>query len=198
MMHQTIENKCYFLTSVKSINSLPKESLNEIGFWGRSNVGKSSLLNCLTKSRIAKTSKTPGRTTSINFFEIEKKIRLIDFPGYGFAKRSKVEIYEWNKLIIDYLSIRRSLFSIFLLIDSRHGLKKIDISAIELLEKLNKNFFVVLTKIDKVSKDDLENCYESVCININESIFANKKVFLTSSKKNKGIKELRKNILDVI
>ena len=198
MIQQTIENKCTFLTSVTSIKNLPKESLNEICFWGRSNVGKSSLLNCLTKSKIARTSKTPGRTTSLNFFEIEKKVRLIDFPGYGFAKRSKIKIYEWNKLIIDYLSIRKSLFAVFLLIDSRHGLMKNDVSAIELLEKLNKNFSIVLTKIDKISKKNLDNCYDSICININSKIFANKKVFLTSSKKNEGIRELRKTILEAI
>ena len=197
MIQNTIENECFFLSSVTNIRSLPNENLNEIGFWGRSNVGKSSLLNSIIQNSIARTSKTPGRTTSLNFFEVPKKIRFVDFPGYGYAKRSKIEIYEWNKLILDYLGIRKNLVSIFLLIDSRHCLKKNDILALELLKSFRRNFFIVLTKIDKVKKNDLDSCYNNIYNIIKNNKFANQKIFFTSSKKNEGIKELKKVILAI-
>lgn len=197
MIQNTIENECFFLSSVTSIKALPNENLNEIGFWGRSNVGKSSLLNSIVTNPIARTSKNPGRTTSLNFFEVPKRVRFVDFPGYGYAKKSKIEVYEWNKLILDYLKIRKNLFAIFLLIDSRHCLKKNDILALELLELFKKNFFIVLTKIDKVKKNDLDSCCKNIYHVIKNNKFAKKSVFFTSSKKNEGIKELRKVILAI-
>ena len=143
-----------FLKSVFKLIDCPKGDIDEIGFWGRSNVGKSSLLNCLTKTKIAKTSKTTRRTKSLNFFEIPNKIRLIDFPGYGFAKVSKDK--SMGDLITNYLYSRRNLLCIFLLIDSRQGLMKIDLEAIDLLESFGNHFFVVFTKIDKVKFLELE------------------------------------------
>ena len=197
-MKNVIENKCFFLSSVTSIRNLPDESLKEICFWGRSNVGKSSLLNSITNHNIARISKTPGRTTALNFFEIEKKIRLVDLPGYGYAKRSKVEIYKWNSLILDYLESRKNLLFVFLLIDSRHGIKKNDSEAINLLQTLNNNFFIVLTKIDKINKNELNNCYSNASKTIKKRNRYNQKIYLTSSKKNQGIKELTKTILEVV
>ena len=182
-----------------SYSKLPKTNFGEIGFWGRSNVGKSSLLNSIIKKKIAKISKTPGRTRTLNFFEIkEKKLKLVDFPGYGYAVRSKKEIYEWNSLILDYLEKRQNIIFIFLLIDCRRGLKEIDKDAIKLLTLLKNEFHVVLTKIDKINKNELEKCYQQI-ENFNKSILkTTKTIFLTSSKKNIGIKEIKKFILNEI
>lgn len=197
-MINEIENKCFFLKSVISIKDLPDESISEFCFWGRSNVGKSSLLNSLIKINIAKTSKTPGRTTSLNFFQVNSAIRFVDFPGYGYAKKSKLEIYKWNELILNYLTLRKNIISVFLLIDSRHGMKKIDLEAMRVLESLKIHFFLTLTKIDKITNSDLINCYSR----LNELILNNKtvdsKVLSTSSKKNKGIKELKKTIISLV
>ena len=196
-MEKVKENQCYFLKSSTALKNLPNESVNEFCFWGRSNVGKSSLLNSITKSKLAKTSKTPGRTTTLNFFECKDKYRLVDLPGYGYAKRSKQDIYRWNELIIDYLDNRKKIASIFLLIDSRHGIKKIDQEAIELIETFKNHFFIVLTKIDKIKKKELENCYKKLN-NLIKSLFSvDQRIFSTSSRKNMGIKEITKVILEM-
>ena len=197
-MIREIKNKCFFLASVNNILNLPDDLLCEVGFWGKSNVGKSSLLNAITNTKIARTSKTPGRTTSLNFFEIKNKIRLVDFPGYGFAVRSKKEIYDWNELIVNYLEERNNVIFIFLLIDSRHGLKENDKEAIKLMETFKKKYHIVLTKIDKINKKKLYEYYEEIENYIKNKSKNNKTIFLTSSKKNIGIKELEKFIIEVM
>lgn len=191
-----IESNCFFLKSALSKEHLPKDDKGEFVFWGRSNVGKSSLLNFITKSKIAKTSKTPGRTRSLNFFEIDKKIRFVDFPGYGFARGSKKEISDWNHLIIHYLSTRKSLYSIFLLIDSRHGLKKIDLEAINLIESFGIHFFLVLTKIDKIDKNKIKKCYDEIKSFIKYKAGGDNQILMTSIQKKYGIKEIKKIILE--
>lgn len=196
-MSQTKKDSYFFLKSSDSIKNLPDEYLNEYCFWGRSNVGKSSLLNSLTKINLARTSKTPGRTTTLNFFEIKNKIRFVDLPGYGYARRSKSEIYSWNKLILDYLSTRKNIISIFLLIDSRHGLKKKDYEAIKLIRSLGFHFYFILTKIDKINKKELNYCYNKLKDFINDNSKSEQKIFCTSSKKNLGIKELKSLIKEV-
>ena len=194
----SIEKKCKFLTSVINKKELPKENIKEIAFWGRSNVGKSSLINSLTKSNIAKTSKTPGRTQFLNFFEIPKKIRFVDFPGYGFSKVSKSIKKNWNNLITQYMSSRKMLHSIFLLIDSRHGLKKIDLEAINFIESYGNHFFIVLTKIDKISEIQIEKCRKSICDILVNKVSADKNIFTTSVTKKIGIIKLKKEINKII
>ena len=140
-----------FLDEVHGFQNLPDDSLPEIIFLGRSNVGKSSLINSLTKSKIAKTSKTPGRTRSLIFFELEKKFRIVDFPGYGYSRISKTNEYKLDKLIDQYLKNRNNLNKIFLLIDSRHGFKEQDKLILHELDKLFKDkVFIVFTKKDRI------------------------------------------------
>ena len=145
-----IANK--FLGSFNSYKDIPySEIKEECCFIGRSNVGKSSLLNAITKTKkLAKTSKTPGRTQSINVFEISNKINMIDLPGYGFAKVSKVMRENLMTLIEDYIEYREKLKHVFLLIDAKVGIKNSDIDMLDFLNSCSKNFSIVLTKIDKL------------------------------------------------
>ena len=193
-----IERNCFFLKSVYEVIDCPKGNIDEIGFWGRSNVGKSSLLNCLTKTKIAKTSKTPGRTKSLNFFEVPNKIRLVDFPGYGFAKVSKQDKKIWSDVITNYLDSRRNLLCIFLLIDSRQGLMKIDLEAIDLLESFGNHFFVVFTKIDKVKFLELEILINNTEKFLKNITAADKKIFMTSCKNGNGILDLKKKVINIV
>ena len=197
-MECIIEKKCSFLKSVFTYKDLPKEDLKEIAFWGRSNVGKSTLLNAIIKSNLARTSKTPGRTQSLNFFEIPFQMRFVDLPGYGYSKASKVKIKQWNNLIIEYLAKRKNLNSIFLLIDSRHGIKSIDLDAINILESFGNHFFVVLTKIDKVNKSQLDICSNSIKELINNVVSGDNEIFMTSFTKKQGIKNLKNKIVRIL
>ena len=197
-MENIIEKRCSFLKSVFNFNELPNNNLKEIAFWGRSNSGKSSLLNSIIKDNIAKTSKKPGRTQCLNFFEVPNKIRLVDLPGYGYSKVSKSKIKNWNKLIIEYISKRENLTSIFLLIDSRHGLKSIDLEAINILESFGNHFFVVLTKIDKVNKSQLDICSNSIKELINKVVSGDNEIFMTSFTKKQGIKNLKNKIVRIL
>tara|TARA_B100000989_G_scaffold279202_1_gene241615 strand:+ start:486 stop:1082 length:597 start_codon:yes stop_codon:yes gene_type:complete len=197
-MANRLRKNYFFLKSVSSIKNLPDNSLFEFCFWGRSNVGKSSLLNSITNFKLANVSKTPGRTYTLNFFEKDKSFRLVDFPGYGYAKRSKIDIYNWNKLILNYLEIRKNIGSIFLLIDSRHGFKQIDKEALKILNTFNIKNNVVLTKIDKVKNTDLALCLDKITCLRKKFTSSSEKVFLTSSKKNLGIKEINQEIVKIL
>tara|TARA_B100000989_G_scaffold292697_1_gene269013 strand:+ start:3322 stop:3918 length:597 start_codon:yes stop_codon:yes gene_type:complete len=197
-MTNSLRKNYFFLKSVSSIKSLPDDSLFELCFWGRSNVGKSSLLNSITKFKLANVSKTPGRTYTLNFFEKDKSFRLVDFPGYGYAKRSKIDIYNWNKLILNYFEIRKNIGTVFLLVDSRHGVKKIDEEALKILHTFNIKNTLVLTKIDKTKDAELNICMGKIkCLRKNFSS-TSEKVFLTSSKKNLGIKEINNEIIRIL
>ena len=156
------------------------------------------MLNCLTKTKIAKTSKTPGRTKSLNFFEVPNKIRLVDFPGYGFAKVSKQDKKVWSDVITNYLDSRRNLLCIFLLIDSRQGLMKIDLEAIDLLESFGNHFFVVFTKIDKVKFLELEILMNKTEKFLKSITAADKKIFMTSCKNGIGILDLKKKVINIV
>ena len=180
-----------FLKEVFESESLPEESLPEFVFWGRSNVGKSSLINSITKSKIAKTSKTPGRTRSLVFFEFEKKIRIIDFPGYGYSKIPKFNEFKIDRLIENYLTQRQVLKFIFLLIDARHGIMEIDKKILDQLDKiLGSKVIIIFTKIDKLkNQDDKQNLLRN-----NEQINQtfDKTFFNTSIKNSNDIFLLRK------
>ena len=157
-----LKNK--FLGSYESTVSIPELVVKkECCFIGRSNVGKSSLINAITKTKkLAKTSKTPGRTQSINIFEINNKINLVDLPGYGFAKVSKIKRENLMLLIEDYIKKRNNLSHIYLLIDSKVGLKNSDIDMIDYINYCKKIFSIILTKIDKVSKNHINLQNKSV------------------------------------
>ncbi len=148
---------CEFLAGADCVQRFPSHRYNEVAFVGRSNVGKSSLINALTgQKNLARTSKTPGRTQQINFFKL-LNIVLVDLPGYGYANAPKQNIRDWLSVSYEYLVNRKNLKRIFLLIDSRHGIKTIDHEAMDLLNSHNVPFQVVLTKIDKIKEEDLNS-----------------------------------------
>ena len=180
-----------FIKEVFESRNLPEESLPEFVFWGRSNVGKSSLINSITKSKIAKTSKTPGRTRSLVFFEFEKKIRIVDFPGYGFSKIPKFNEFKIDRLIENYLSQRKVIKFIFLLIDARHGMMEIDKNIFCQLNKiLGSKLIIIFTKIDKLKNhEDKKNLLQNNNL-INDNF--HKRFFNTSIKNSNDIFLLRK------
>ena len=185
-----------FLGSFNSYQDIPySEIKKECCFIGRSNVGKSSLLNAITKTKkLAKTSKTPGRTQSINVFEINNKINIIDLPGYGFAKVSKIMRENLIVLIENYIEYRKELDHVFLLIDSKVGIKNSDIDMLDFLNNCSRNFSVILTKIDKISfnqADFQKNSILSLMKNYNKTF---KDIYLSETKKNNGINEIQKTI----
>ena len=180
-----------FIKEVHSFKELPLDQIPEFIFWGRSNVGKSSLINSLTQKKIAKTSRTPGRTKSLVFFQYKNILRIVDFPGYGFSKISANQILKLDLLLDQYFQKRENLKKIFLLIDSRHLLKPIDLSIIKLLEKISeKEIIFVFTKKDKIKNLKLlkEN---NESLNLIKKEF-NKNIFNTSIKESNGIILLKK------
>jgi len=135
-MYNELYNKVKFIAGAKKISSFPQESLPEIAFVGRSNVGKSSLVNALTNSTVGKVSQKPGLTQQINFFLLQNSMHLVDLPGYGFALSSEEKKNNWQQLVRDYLTSRKTLKRTCLLLDARHGIKSSDILMIQLLEEL--------------------------------------------------------------
>ena len=148
---------CTFITSVAKLSDLPEPALSEIAFAGHSNVGKSSLINALFgRKSLARVSHTPGRTQCLNFFRLGKYFYIVDMPGYGYAAVSKSKIKVWTQLIHDYLKGRVSLKRVFLLIDSRHGLKTSDLAVMKALDKAAVSYQIVLTKADKSTQEHLK------------------------------------------
>ena len=184
-----------FIKGIKSINEMPIGDFIEICFSGRSNVGKSSLINYLTGRRsIARTSKTPGRTREINFFRINNNRQLVDLPGYGYAQVSKKERQAWFKMVKDYFFHSNNLRRVFLLIDSRHGIKPSDIDLMKILEEAAITFQLIFTKYDKIKPNEFDKIKKITFTKL--SLFANAfpEVIVTSTKKNVGIEALRASI----
>ena len=189
-------NSNKFIGSFQSYKDIKQiENLNECCFVGRSNVGKSSIINAVTKTKnLAKTSKTPGRTQSINIFLINEKINLIDLPGYGYAKISKVMRNNLSILIQEYIENQLNLIHTYVLIDAKVGIKNSDIDMLDLLSNSDRMFSIIFTKVDKCSKSylsDLENSIQSLMKSYKK--FFNR-FFFTSTKKFKGIIDIQKDI----
>lgn len=181
-----------FILGVANIDQLPESNLPEVAFAGRSNVGKSSLFNAVTQRKsLAYTSITPGRTQEINFFDINNKLIIADLPGYGFAKASKSKISEWTKLVNTYLKYRSQLSRVYILVDSRHGLKTNDYKTMKKFQEIALGFQVVLTKCDKVRADALKETASTVKDKISNYTTAHPEIIITSAKKNIGVDELR-------
>jgi GTP-binding protein len=188
-----------FLKSAPGLEFLPDATVPEIAFAGRSNVGKSSLLNALTgRKSLARTSNTPGRTQELNFFDVGKplQIRLVDMPGYGFAEAPKDMVRRWRYLINDYLRGRSKLKRALVLVDSRHGLKDVDRDVMEMLDKAAVGYHLVLTKADKIKPTVLAETLEATRTEAARHPAAHPLLFATSSETGAGIAELRTAILE--
>ncbi|MBZ0218350.1 MAG: ribosome biogenesis GTP-binding protein YihA/YsxC [Fimbriimonadaceae bacterium] len=186
---------CEFITSVAAMNLLPDPTRPEVAFAGRSNVGKSSLLNALTNRKgLARTSNTPGRTQLLNFFDLGGRVFLVDMPGYGYARASRAQIREWTRLIHDYLAGRPSLARVFILVDSRHGLKSNDTDIMDMLDKVAVSYQCVLTKADKPKSAELEQIVSQVTAALRKRPAAHPVILQTSSREMLGIEELRAEI----
>lgn len=178
-----------FIAGVARIDQFPKLFLPQVAFFGKSNVGKSSLINAICRRKaLARVSHTPGRTQQINFFSIDNKLLITDLPGYGFAKAPKSERANWHKLISYYLENDTNLQLVNLLIDARRGIKENDIEIMQLLKSCNKNFQIILTKTDKVNINDN---FLSEFKHYLEALGCLCNVIITSSKNGIGIKELQ-------
>lgn len=183
---------CDFLKGVVAMDGLPPANRLEICFAGRSNVGKSSLINALTgRKSLARASNTPGRTQEINFFTLGEKLYLVDLPGYGYAEAPVKVVEKWQRLLKAYLSGRATLRRVFLLIDGRHGAKKVDEEIMELLDRSAVTFQVVLTKCDKPSKGELEKSLAKTREVLAKHPAAYPEIMLSSSEKGTGLETLR-------
>ncbi len=183
---------CDFVMGAAEEHQLPESALPEVAFAGRSNVGKSSLINALTgRNTLARTSNTPGRTQEVNFFNLAGKLVLVDLPGYGYARASKTEITRWNKLIRDYLRGRVNLRRVFILIDARHGLKDSDREVMVMLDEAAVVYQIVLTKADKVKRDKLATVIKNTLAQVAKSAAVHPEIIFTSSVKKNGVAELR-------
>jgi len=187
-----------FMLSAVSLDTLPPARLPEICFAGRSNVGKSSLINALTNRKgLARASNTPGRTRELNYFNIDERLFIVDLPGYGYAKASKSDIVRWTKLTREFLFGRASLRRVFLLIDSRHGTKENDIELMNMLDETAVTYQIVLTKIDKIKKSEIDEVYIKTATLIAKRPAAYPNIILTSSEKKNGLDELRSTIANI-
>lgn len=180
--------KIEFVKAVYKLNELPKEVLPEVVLCGRSNVGKSSFINSLLNSKVAKTSSTPGKTRSINYYKIENKFYFVDLPGFGYAKVSKGERDEWKKLLHNFFALKRSTQVVFHLIDSRHEPMQTDIELNEFINSLELPYFVFLNKVDKLNQKELAESKRTATQCFPELIFG-ENLFYFSAVKGNGRKE---------
>ncbi|MBP9752668.1 MAG: YihA family ribosome biogenesis GTP-binding protein [Proteobacteria bacterium] len=184
-----------FLRGIQSLKDLPDENLPEIAFAGRSNVGKSSLINALLNRKgVARTSNTPGRTQELNFFNIHNTFYLVDMPGYGFAKAPKEVVKKWNTLIKNYLLKRSNLKRVYVLVDSRHGLKPNDMEFLDMLDECAISYQIVLTKTDKIGKLALQEVFKNTFERIQKHPAAYPFLGSTSSQKKDGLTGIRGEI----
>lgn len=190
---------CVFMMGAVSEATLPSPKLPEIAFAGRSNVGKSSLLNALVNRKsLARTSNTPGRTQELNFFMLDERLIMVDLPGYGYAKVAKKKVSSWTGLIFNYLRGRVNLKRVFVLIDSRHGIKETDTEMMKELDKAAVTYQLVLTKTDKISEAQLSKLLSDLVPAIKKHPACFPEILSTSSVKKTGIDELRDTIAGLV
>ena len=191
-----------FLKSAPQLQHLPSPTVPEIAFAGRSNVGKSSLINAVTnRSKLARASNTPGRTQELNYFDVGREplvFRLVDMPGYGFAEAPKDMVKRWRFLINDYLRGRQVLKRALVLIDARHGLKDVDRDVMKMLDDAAVGYHLVLTKADKVKPTELAKTLERIATEAARHPAAHPLILPTSSETGEGIAELRTAILEAV
>ena len=188
-----------FVRGVTTIDQLPTDGLMEIAFAGRSNVGKSSLINAVTGARgLARASNTPGRTQQLNFFKVSDKCHIVDLPGYGYAAAPEKMVQAWTRLIHDYLRGRVQLRRVFLLIDSRHGLKDVDVKIMKMLDGAAVTYQIILTKADKISRIAGEVVLKQTMEIGQKHVACYPEILLTSSEKNWNIDLVRAEFIKVI
>lgn len=203
---QELNNKIFsgpitFLKSAPKLEFLPDPTVPEIAFAGRSNVGKSSLINALVNRKdIARASNTPGRTQELNFFDVGNPalFRIVDMPGYGYAKAPLKTVQQWRFLINDYLRGRAVLKRVFVLIDSRHGIKEVDHEIMKMLDNAAISYRIVLTKTDKIKSTDREAVEADTMTKLRTHVAAYPELSVTSAEKKGGIEELRDAVLQAI
>jgi GTP-binding protein len=184
-----------FLMGVSSIAGLPAAAGVEVAFAGRSNVGKSSLINALTgQGTLARTSNTPGRTQELNYFVADDGIVIVDMPGYGYARAPKKQVKDWTRLVFDFLRGRANLRRVYVLIDARHGLKANDREALDVLDKAAVSYQIVLTKCDKERPDALAKVVAETAAAIRKRPAAHPEIIATSSATGAGMDVLRAEI----
>jgi len=189
---------CDFIWGATTAESLPPEKLNEVAFVGRSNAGKSSLVNALTgRKSLARVSQTPGATRQINFFNLADRLMLVDLPGYGFAKRSKTEAEAWQEMIFSYLRRRARLRRVALLIDARRGVMDSDIQVMALLDQTAVSYGLVLTKADELKPAERDSALEKAAAEAARHTAALAEVQLTSALAGDGIAALRTHLADL-
>jgi GTP-binding protein len=190
---------CRFIAGTMTVEALPPPGPIEFAFAGRSNVGKSSLINALTnRNSLARISRTPGRTQQINFFDLAGRLVLVDLPGHGYAKVGRAVVKEWSKLISAYLKGRPNLVRLMLLIDSRVGFKEPDIKLMDLLDEVALSYQVIMTKADEMKADELEIARARLAIQLERRPAAHPEIIVTSSRSKAGIDRLRAELAAVV
>jgi GTP-binding protein len=184
-----------FITGAATLAALPPEGLPEIAFCGRSNVGKSSLINAVTGRRLlARISNTPGRTRQINFFDVGGCLMLVDLPGYGYAQAPKAAVKSWTSLVRHYLQTRGTLRRVCLLIDARHGIKEADRPLMRMLDDAGVSYQVILTKADKAGRAELAAVPDRIMAELARHVAGHPEILLTSAVDHRGIAELRESL----
>jgi GTP-binding protein len=190
---------CVFVKGVVNVAGLPDEPIPEVAFAGRSNVGKSSLLNAMiAQGQLARTSNTPGRTRELNYFRLGDAMHIVDMPGYGYARAPKTLVGSWQRLVRDYLRGRTQLARVFLLIDSRHGVKENDTETMALMDQSAMSYQLVLTKTDKLKRHELDAMIEATLAIIAKHAAAYPQLLVTSAEKKAGMDELRQAVARAI
>jgi len=196
--HKLFHGPCDFMLGVVKMETLPPTDLPEVAFAGRSNVGKSSLVNALTSRKaLARTSNTPGRTRELNFFDLGGVLRLVDLPGYGYARASKKDVSSWTGLTRDYLRGRPNLRRVCVLIDSRHGLKPVDHETLSILDEAAVVYQIIMTKVDKIKPTEADATRDEIASALKKHPAAFPEVHMTSSEKGDGIAALRELLTDI-